>query len=425
MPHLEKQDATITLALYPSVAHFDGRMIHNVWLQELPDPISKVTWGNYLAVAPKTAEQLKLRQNDVVQIDNGSGVLVELPVHIQPKLHPQTVMAAIGYGQGDVGADVYPFQTIHNGFPSWSGLKVTLKKTGKRSPLAITQGHQTMEGRPIIQETTFAQFQKSALASPGEKPEALPSMWPEQEYKKHRWGMVIDLASCTGCNACMIGCQSENNIPVVGKEQVLIGREMHWIRLDRYYNGDEENPSVAYQPMLCQQCENAPCETVCPTLATFHNDEGLNMQTYNRCVGTRYCANNCPYKVRRFNYFDYSKQYASPLNLVLNPDITTRERGVMEKCTFCVQRIQEVKDRAKDEGGPALLEKGGRPLKDGEIKTACEQSCPANAIVFGDLNDPASRVAKLAKSGRGYHVLDDLNTKPQVTYLMKVRNSTL
>ena len=251
-------------------------------------------------------------------------------------------------------------------------------------------------------------------AKKGPEHEVIPSIWPAHKYDKpYRWGMSIDLNACTGCSACVIGCQSENNIPVVGKEQVIKERYMHWIRIDRYYSGGVENPDVTYQPMLCQHCENAPCESVCPVLATVHNDEGLNTMVYNRCVGTRYCANNCPYKVRRFNFSDYCKQYVEPLNLVLNPGMTTRSRGVMEKCTFCMQRIRTAKDKAKA---------AGKLVADGEIKTACQQSCPADAITFGNTHDEHSMVSKLRENPRGFHVLEDLNVKPQITYLEKVRN---
>lgn len=328
-------------------------------------------------------------------------------------------MAAVGYGRtlagkigNGVGVNTYPLQT-GAGLLEWSGQPVTLEKTGKRMRLAITQSQSNTMGRPVVKDTTYGDFQKDP-ASGNEKTEEVISIWPSHTFPGNRWGMTIDTNACNGCGACMIGCQSENNIPVVGKEQVLKSRDMHWIRIDRYYKGDEDNPEVAFQPMLCQHCENAPCETVCPVLATTHNDEGLNTMIYNRCVGTRYCSNNCPYKVRRFNYFEYSKEFVEPLSLVLNPDITVREKGVMEKCTFCIQRIRTVKDNAKD---------SGRKVADGEIKTACQQSCPTDAIVFGNTNDPESLVFKTRQSPRGYHVLEDLNTRPQVTYLTKVRNA--
>ena len=422
LPKLVESTGETLLALYPAVGHLDGRDINNGWLQELPDPISKITWENVLSVAPALAKKMNLNEGDIVRVSSAMGVDTELPLHIQPKMNENTAMVAVGFGQphagkigGGIGVNVYPYQQIGAELPEWTGQAVKLTKTGKTTRLAVTQGHNTMEGRPIIKETTFAEFQKNPAAG-NEKMLELPSLWPVHEYKTYRWGMAIDMNSCTGCQACMIGCQSENNIPIVGKKQVINGREMHWIRIDRYYSGDENHPEVRYQPMLCQHCENAPCETVCPTLATFHDDEGLNQQVYNRCVGTRYCSNNCPYKVRRFNFFDYSKEFVEPLNLVLNPDITTRSRGVMEKCTFCIQRIAESKDKAKDIGKDVLV-------ADGAIKTACQQSCPADAIVFGNTNDPNSKVSKLKKSPRGYHVLEDLNTKPQVTYLLKVTNT--
>jgi molybdopterin-containing oxidoreductase family iron-sulfur binding subunit len=261
-------------------------------------------------------------------------------------------------------------------------------------------------------ETTLTEYQKDPKA--GIEPEhELVSLWPEHDYAGHKWGMAVDLNSCIGCNACMLACQAENNIPVVGREQVVKGREMSWIRIDSYYSENPEHPDVTHHPMLCQHCDNAPCETVCPVVATLHSDEGLNLQIYNRCVGTRYCSNNCPYKVRRFNWYENNQNLATPLDLVLNPDVTVREKGVMEKCTFCIQRIRYSKEEAKQDG---------RSVKDGEIKTACQQTCPTDAIVFGDLNNPDSRVSRLAGNPRGYHVLRELNTRPAVTYLSKVRN---
>ncbi|MBI4412463.1 MAG: TAT-variant-translocated molybdopterin oxidoreductase [Deltaproteobacteria bacterium] len=414
-----KNPGNFGLTLYPSVSLFDGRSANSAWLQELPDPLSKITWDNYVSMAPATAKELSLNEGDVVWL-KGSRFEVKLPVHIQPKMHSKSLMAAIGYGRknagsvgNNVGISLAEAQSA-GGLLQWGALPVdSIVKTGVQVRLATTQGHHNVEGRPIIRETTFAEFRKDPHAA-GAEMETLPTLWPRHEYKGYRWGMAIDMNSCIGCNACMIGCQSENNIPTVGKEQVLKGRDMHWIRVDRYYAGDMDQPEMNFQPMLCQQCENAPCETVCPVLATVHTEDGLNSQIYNRCVGTRYCSNNCPYKVRRFNFLDFRKELPQPLDLLLNPDVTVRSRGVMEKCNFCMQRIRSAKDKAKDEG---------RKVSDGEVLTACQQTCPASAIVFGDLNDPTSLVSKLKKSPRGYHVLEDLNVGPQVTYLAKIRNT--
>jgi anaerobic selenocysteine-containing dehydrogenase/Fe-S-cluster-containing dehydrogenase component len=407
------------LKLYPSVALFDGRTANNPWLQELPDPISKVTWDNYLSLAPKLAQRMALKQGDIVKVQ-GKGVVAKLPVHIQPKMHDKAVMIAVGYGRtqaghvGDgVGVDVYDLQQVGTFGVEWSGIPVALTKTGQNMTLAISQGHQTAVGRDIIRETTYQKFKQDHHAG-NHGHHADLTMWSGYQYKGHKWGMAIDMTSCVGCNACMVACQSENNVPTVGKEQVILGRDMHWIRIDRYYKGGADNPEMAYQPMTCQQCDNAPCETVCPVLATMHDDEGLNQMIYNRCVGTRYCANNCPYKVRRFNYFEYTQDIASPLELLLNPDISVREKGVMEKCTFCVQRIRVAKDQAKDDG---------RTLGSDEVKTACQQTCPSDAIVFGDMNDKKSQVAQQLSNPRGYHVLEETNVKPNINYLVKVRNT--
>src|SRR3989338_5866040 len=416
-PEMPKPGATLTLALVPSLAIFDGRYVNNSWLQELPDPLSKITWENYLSLSPATAERMGISQGEVIEIEAGE-MKAKLPVHIQPKLSPSTMMVSVGYGQsfggsigGGTGVNVYPLQKGESSALQWNGIDVNITTTGKKVDLAVTQGHHNIENRPIVFEATWEEFQKDP--SSGIEHPHLLTMWKEREYPKERWGMAIDMTACTGCNACVVACQAENNVPVVGKDQVLRGREMHWLRVDRYYTGDLENPDTYHQPMPCQQCEAAPCETVCPVLATFHSDDGLNMMTYNRCVGTRYCSNNCPYKVRRFNFFEYSENFEEPQQLALNPDVTVRTRGVMEKCTFCIQRVQEKRHEAKLEG---------RELKDGEIQTACQQSCPAQAIVFGNLNDPKSEVSKRAASKRGYHVLADLNTRPSVTYLSKIRN---
>ena len=294
----------------------------------------------------------------------------------------------------------------------FGGIPARASRVGRIAPLAMVQIHHQSEHRPIVYDTTYGAFLRDPHSGIEEE-EHLPSMWTPYEYKGYKWGMAIDLSTCIGCSACMIACQVENNVPVVGKKVVMQGREMAWIRIDRYYSGEADNPEFVYQPMLCQHCENAPCETVCPVLATVHSSEGLNIQVYNRCVGTRYCSNNCPYKVRRFNWFDYSKIKEPSLRLALSPDVTVRSKGVMEKCTFCIQRIRDGKERAKALG----IHAGGN-----DIKTACQQTCPTDAIVFGDLNDPKSKVAQLAANQRGYHALAELNTRPRITYQTKVRN---
>jgi len=419
-------EGSVSLVLYTPVSMYDGRSANNAWLQELPDPVSKVCWENYAAVSPATAKRLNVTQSvdspamhgDVITVDVGHA-RVDLPVVIQPGLHDHVVAVAIGYGRtavgrvGDkIGQNGFALAEATGGRVGLTGIPARLTKTGRRAPLASVQGHQYTEHRPIIFETTFSEYQRDPAAG-NESNGHLPTMWTRHKYPGHKWGMTIDLNSCIGCAACMIACQAENNIPVVGKSLVLRGREMAWIRIDRYYSGEPEAPEVVHQAMLCQHCENAPCETVCPVLATVHSSEGLNIQVYNRCVGTRYCSNNCPYKVRRFNWFDYSDVKEKSLRLVLNPDVTVRTKGVMEKCTFCIQRIRDGKERAK-----AL----GVPVKDGDIVTACQQSCPTEAIIFGDMNDPNSRVAAKRKDARGYHVLEDLNTQPSITYQTKVRN---
>ncbi len=402
----------LEISIGASVALGDGRLANNGWLQELPDPISKVTWGNVAELAPATAQRLDLRDGDVVAVTavHAAGDRrVELPVLVQPGVHPRAVGVCSGYGRtaagriGDgVGANVAPLLGAG---------AVTITPTGRRVALARTQTHDSMEGRELALETELGAFLRDPKAGTP-RPEHGASMWSGHAYPGHRWVMAIDLNACTGCSACLVACQAENNVAVVGVDEVRRRREMHWLRIDRYYAGDPAEPSVVHQPMLCQHCENAPCETVCPVLATVHSAEGLNQQVYNRCVGTRYCANNCPTKVRRFNWFEYD--HGQPIErLVLNPDVVVRSRGVMEKCSFCVQRIQHAKADAR---------LAGRPLADGDVQTACQQSCPAGAIAFGDANDPTSAVAKLAASGRAYRILDALHIEPAVTYLTKIRN---
>lgn len=404
------------LVLYATTGIKDGTLANVSWLQEFPDPVTKICWDNYVCMSPNTARLNSLREGDVVLL-SASGSEVEVPVHIQPGLNDKVLALALGYGRkgagkvaDGVGVNAYQFAVVEKDQIVFSGMNAKIKKTGKNIPLANVQGHHSMEGRQIVVESTFKDILEDPQA--GQHKHKVFSLWSEHKYKGHKWGMSVDLSKCNGCGACMIACQAENNIPVVGKRHVLNGREMHWIRIDRYYTGTPENPDVVFQPVMCMHCDNAPCETVCPVLATVHSDEGTNDMAYNRCVGTRYCANNCPYKVRRFNWFNYSK-VESPLKMVLNPEVTVRSRGVMEKCTFCVQRIKSKKTEAK---------LADRKLQDQEIKTACQQTCAAEAIVFGDLNDSSSEVSKNQRALRSYSLLEELAVMPAVKYMTKVRN---
>lgn len=403
-----------SLVLYQKTSIRDGRFANNPWLQELPDPITKITWDNYACVSPAFAEQQGIDEGRVVRLSNDA-TAIQLPVHIQPGQHDGVIAVAVGYGRSkagkagsNVGVNAFPFVNVVDGTFRYSHGQVTLEKTASRIEFAQTQIKDAQEDRLLVRELTLAEYIEGQEKEHGEH----PSLWSPHDYPEHKWGIAVDLNACVGCNACVISCQGENNVPIVGKDEVRRQREMHWLRIDRYFEGDRENPRVNYQPVMCSQCDNASCESVCPVLATVHSSEGLNMQVYNRCVGTRYCENNCPTKVRRFNWFGYPHDDAIA-NLALNPDVTVRTRGVMEKCTFCVQRIEEVKIKARNEG---------RAIADGEIQPACAQSCPANAIIFGDLIDVKSRVAQLKKSRRNYTLLDDLNLQPALSYLAKVRN---
>lgn len=444
----------IAVVLYEKVGIRDGRMGNNPWLQEFPDPISKTSWDNYAAVSNKFAEDNSLKQCDLIEVKAGA-YSATLPVLIQPGQAYGTIAVAVGYGRSEgagktaagVGQNAYPFaQVSANGISYASAASFT--KTEGVYALAQTQTHHYIEGRNIVKETTLAEWNADKKAGNPDvtlvTPEGMQrphtiTLWDSWDHTKgHHWGMVIDLNACTGCGSCVVACQAENNVAVVGKKEVLVRREMHWIRIDRYYSfkdeagntvskekkmgdvQDFENVQVVFQPMLCQHCDNAPCETVCPVLATVHSAEGLNQQAYNRCIGTRYCANNCPYKVRRFNWFEYAgnekfdyTMYNTLNRMVLNPDVTVRSRGVMEKCSFCVQKIQEGKLAAK---------KDGKVLADGAIKTACQKVCPSNAIYFGDKNDPNSKVSQLLQNERNYQVLEEVKTLPNVSYLTKVRN---
>ena len=404
----------LELSLYQKISIRDGQHANNPWLQELPDPITKITWDNYATLSTRSAETAGIDEGRIVRITKGA-TSIELPVHIQPGQHDNVVTIALGYGRtkagtagNNVGVNAYPFVAFTDGTLRYNSADVKLEKTQKIIEFAQSQSKDSMEDRPLVRELALAEYAKGK----GETETEYGSLWSPHDYPEHKWGLAVDLSACVGCSACVVSCQAENNIPVVGKDEVRRRREMHWIRIDRYFDGDRDNPKVFYQPVMCQQCDNASCESVCPVLATVHSGEGLNMQVYNRCVGTRYCENNCPYKVRRFNWFEYS--HGDPIaNLALNPDVTVRSRGVVEKCTFCVQRIEEVKIHARNEG---------RPINDNEIQPACQQSCPANAIIFGDLTDIKSRVVQLKKTGRNYTLLDELNMRPALSYLAKVRN---
>lgn len=446
-----KGSTGIEALLYENVGIGTGAMGNNPWLQELPDPITKACWDNYASISQATAKELGLEQDDVVKIEIG-GKSVSLPVLVQPGQANGTVAIAIGYGRekagksgNGVGVNVYPFAKISNGTINFNVGAANISKTGDTRQIAQTQTHHTVMGRrAVVQESVLAEYQKNTKAgryephvvtSEGDKTPTDITLWNGYSKPNHSWGMVIDLNSCTGCGACVVSCQAENNVAVVGRQEVINRREMHWIRIDRYYSSDAEegdlkameiasaNPEVVFQPLMCQHCSNAPCETVCPVLATTHSTEGLNQMAYNRCVGTRYCANNCPYKVRRFNWFKYfdndnfDYHFNNDLGkMVINPDVTVRSRGVIEKCSMCVQRIQEGKLNAKKERR--------RPI-DGEIVTACAQSCPTNAITFGDMNDPKSAISVLMeeeKEGRAFQMLEEINVKPAISYLTKIRN---
>ena len=407
----------------PSI--YDGQFANNGWLQELPKPMTKLTWDNAVLVGPKMAVREHLATEDMVTLELG-GRKITAPVWIQAGHPDNSVTVYLGYGRtraGRVGTgagfDVYPLRTTS---ALWIASGGKLSKAGGTYKLASTQGYQTMDTpdgappRPLVREASLEEYRKEPkFAQEGQPPKEL-TLYPGYDYAKqdYAWGMAIDLNACVGCNNCIIACQSENNIAVVGKEQVVLGRHMHWLRVDAYYQGDRDNPKAFFQPVPCMQCENAPCELVCPVGATVHSSEGLNDMIYNRCIGTRYCSNNCPYNVLRFNFLLFQDWTTSQYKMMRNPDVSVRSRGVMEKCTYCVQRINERRIDA---------ERADEKIKDdGTLQTACQQSCPAGAIIFGNLNDPNSRVSKLKAQDRNYGLLADLNTRPRTTYLAEIRN---
>lgn len=416
----------LEVVFYPDDWVYDGRYANNGWLQELPHPVTKLVWDNAVLVSHQTMLKLGLIDGQIVNLKRGN-FIVEMPVLMQPGHADDSLTVLLGYGReqcgrvgGGVGFNGYPLRTTaaYN-----IATDLTLEKTDKRELMVSTQNQDSMNGRhPIIEASLTELREKPNFVEEFTENPPTIGLYPQMKWDQgYQWGMSIDLTSCIGCHACTIACQAENNIPIVGKEQVYRGRHMHWIRVDRYYTGPIEEAEAVTQPIPCMQCENAPCENVCPVDATVHSPEGLNEQVYNRCVGTRYCLNNCPYKVRRFNFLNWHRHITEVEKMGFNPDVTVRMRGVMEKCTYCVQRIQETRIRVKLEGH--RQNKPPVPIKDGDILTACQQTCPADAIVFGNIMDPNSRVSKLKKQERDYQLLAELDTRPRTTYLAKIRNT--
>ncbi|MBP7676637.1 MAG: 4Fe-4S dicluster domain-containing protein [Thermoanaerobaculia bacterium] len=457
---LPEAPAGLELQLYPHLALHDGRAGNNAWLQEFPDPITRISWGGALSIAPRRFDEMGLANGDLVEVDAGHAKLVA-PAYRHAGMHHDEVALPLGLGRascGPIGAGIGPnafaLGLVTGGRLLSAGLPVKIRKSGGREELAFAQGSDVIDRdrRPLVPVTTLTAYEKDPKSGT-EQPHGGPSAWPEHAYPNARWAMAIDLAKCNGCGKCVLGCQAENNIPVVGRRGIVDGREMSWMRIDRYYDAPKkegrwdaevwdgplpvvEEPKVLFEPMLCQHCENAPCETVCPFVATMHSEDGLNQQIYNRCVGTRYCANNCPFKVRRFNFFEYGKAQESalfraleprikrnaelntraPMQMKNNPEVTVRSRGVMEKCSFCVQRIREARAAATRDG------KEKTHFPDGAVVPACMEACPTGAITFGDVNAPGSQVAALSAHPRAMRLLDALGVKPSISYLTKVRN---
>jgi molybdopterin-containing oxidoreductase family iron-sulfur binding subunit len=420
----------LEVSFEPDPALWDGEHANNLWALELPSPMTKLVWDNAALISPATSKALGVKNGQMLRLTKGDAK-VELPAWIVPGHADYCVTLTLGWGRTAAGRygngkgfDVNPLRTS-DGMDFTDG--VTIEVLREAYTLVQTQTHDRMEGRPIAIDATLDEYKKEPdfASYRSVDPVSTPPLWKQQDYSEgYKWGMAIDLNGCTGCNACVIACQSENNIPAVGKFEVERGREMHWLRIDRYFVGDDpNNPDVAVQPVTCQQCEEAPCENVCPVNATTHTPEGLNDMAYNRCVGTRYCANNCPYKVRRYNYLDWHghmddefgwfEEFPESRKLQFNPNVTVRMRGVMEKCTYCVQRIEE---------GKIAVKREGRKLKDGDIKSACQQACPTGAIAFGDLNDPKSKVARWSGVNRNYKLLAEIGTRPRTSFLARIRN---
>lgn len=409
--------SALELVFQPDMKVLDGRYANNPWLMEIPAPLTQLTWDNAAILSPRTAQALSVATGDLVDVAV-NGKTAKLAAYVLPGTADHVVAVHLGWGRekagryaNGVGTNVMPLRTSTALFHA-SGARV--QKVGTAT-LAMTQEHHVMEGRPLAIDATLAEYRETPEFSQFRQIEpTVGPLWRQVEYNGYKWGLTVDLNACTGCNACIVACTAENNLAVVGKEQVRRGREMLWLRVDRYFVGDDENdPKVAFQPVACVHCEEAPCENVCPVNATAHSPDGLNDMAYNRCIGTRYCMNNCPYKVRRFNYLDFHGTIPETKRMQFNPNVTVRMRGVVEKCSYCVQRIQSAKIRSKVED---------QPITDGQIQTACQQSCPSGAITFGDLNDRESRVHALANQGRRYKLLGDVGTQPRTTYLAKIRN---
>ncbi|MBI3636397.1 MAG: molybdopterin-dependent oxidoreductase [Candidatus Rokubacteria bacterium] len=422
-PKLDGDANGLVLLAYPSFRFYDGRSASRAWLQETPDTMTQSVWDAWAEVSLEVAKKLGLTTGDVVRVTSPHGA-IEVPAYVSPTIHPDAVAIPIGHRYAPYHVPLYvsaPTTTLNpvallghapdagSGGATYLNVKVTLARTGARRPMAILQATHDQDEREIVQHVDLRTAREQALRGKPKDAHDPVSMYPPQVYPGYRWGLAIDTDACIGCQACTVACQAENNVPVVGKAQAAYGRQLHWLRIERWAEGKADHPTNVFLPMLCQHCEIAPCEPVCPVFAAYRTEEGLNGQVYNRCVGTRYCGNNCPYHVRRFNWFNYARP--EPLDVQLNPDVTVRQLGVMEKCTMCIQRIVAGKDHARDEK---------RPVRDGDIQTACQQTCPTQAITFGNLKDEKAEVVKLVHSPRTYHVLEELGTRPSVSYLKKI-----
>ncbi|MDW6023544.1 TAT-variant-translocated molybdopterin oxidoreductase [Mesorhizobium sp. BAC0120] len=422
-PHRDVQRTGLTVVFRPDPTIWDGRFASNPWLQETPKQLTKITWGNVILVSPALAKERRLQNGDVLQLEAGGRTLTG-PAWIMPGQEANTVTVTLGYGRthaGRVGSNLgYDAFAIRTSDSAWRIEGAALSSTGKKEIIATTQAHQALDGFDFVRtvgQPDAAGSRPDTVPGPnaaGEQNSQPPSFYPTREWDSPSWGMAIDLDLCIGCNACVVACMAENNVPVVGKELVAEGRQMHWLRIDQYYEGDPAQPKSYFQPVPCMHCEQAPCEMGCPVNAAVHSFDGLNLQVYNRCVGTRTCSSFCPYKVRRFNWFDYTGDDPEELRAARNPDVTIRSRGVMEKCTYCVQRISEARIAAKIEG---------RAIRDGDVVTACQQACPTRAITFGDVIDPETQVSRRKASPRNYSLLEEANTRPRTTYLARIEST--